>query len=105
MGDLELDLIWPVQPRVSTPRDRRHRTDGAAGAFVAQLHHRPWLPWQRRAADILSELTPAGRYRYPVAVVTVPRQCGKTTWALDLALGRCLQYPDYRAAYKSKGEV
>jgi hypothetical protein len=48
---------------------------------------------------VIGERTPAGRYRYPIVVVTVPRQCGKTTWALDLALGRCLEQPDYRAAY------
>jgi hypothetical protein len=35
-------------------------------------------------------------------VVTVPRQCGKTTWALDLALGRCLEQADYRAAYTAQ---
>jgi len=35
-------------------------------------------------------------------VVTVPRQCGKTTWAFDLALGRCLTSPDYRVAYTAQ---
>lgn len=35
-------------------------------------------------------------------VVLVPRQCGKTTFVFDLALGRCLGYPDYRAAYAAQ---
>jgi hypothetical protein len=60
------------------------------------------LPWQRYAADVIGERTPDGRYRYPIVVVTVPRQCGKTTWALDVALGRCLEQPDYRAAYTAQ---
>lgn len=73
---------------------------------MAHLHGRPWLPWQRSAADLIGERVPdpavGWRYRYPIAVVTVPRQCGKTTWALDLAIGRCLDQPDYRAAYTAQ---
>ncbi len=92
----------PVAPRLATRRDRSRPTDGAVGAFVAHLHRRPWLPWQRLAADLAGERNPDGSYAYPIVVVTVPRQCGKTTWALDLALGRCLQQPDYRAAYTAQ---
>ena len=91
-----------VAPRAATVRDPGSPTDGAAGAFVAKLYGRPWLPWQRAAADLIGERRPDGRYRYPVAVVTVPRQCGKTTWAIDLALGRCLMDTDYRAAYTAQ---
>lgn len=53
-------------------------------------------------ADVVGERTPDGRYAHPLVVVTVPRQCGKTTWAFDLALGRCLQEPDYRVAYTAQ---
>jgi hypothetical protein len=98
----ELELVWPVPPRLATPRDHDFTTDGAAGAFIARLHRRRWLPWQRAAADVIGERTPDGHYRYPIAVVTVPRQCGKTTWALDLAMGRCLRYPDYRVAFTAQ---
>lgn len=88
-----------MPPRRATPRDPSRSTDGAAGAFVAHLHGRPWTEWQRAAADLVGERTPAGRYAYPVVVVLVPRQCGKTTWVFDLAQGRCLEQRDYRAAY------
>jgi hypothetical protein len=35
-------------------------------------------------------------------VVLLPRQTGKTTLAFDLGMGRCLQHPDYRAAYTAQ---
>ena len=91
-----------MRPRLATPRDPSRPTDGDAGAFVAHLHGRPWTPWQRAAADLIGERLPNGRYAYPVAVVLVPRQCGKTTWVFDLAQGRCLVHGDYRAAYTAQ---
>ena len=60
------------------------------------------MPWQRAAADVVGEQDAAGRYVYPTAVILVPRQCGKTTFAFDLALGRGLRRPDYRAAYAAQ---
>jgi len=91
-----------VAPRLATPRDPGAPTDGHAGAFVAHLHRRPWAPHQRLAADVLGELEPDGRYRYPLGVVLLPRQTGKTTFVTDLALGRCLLYRDYRCAYAAQ---
>src|ERR1700712_3496513 len=98
----KLHLPHSVLPRTATPRDYSRPTDGAAGAFIAHLHGRPWLPWQRDAADLIGERTPTGRYAYPVVVVLVPRQTGKTTWVFDLAQGRCLDRADYRAAYTAQ---
>jgi hypothetical protein len=91
-----------VAPRLATPRDPTYPSDGALGAFVAQAHGRPWLPHQRVAADVVGELNPDGSYRYPIAVVLLPRQTGKTTFVMDLALGRCLAYVDYRCAYAAQ---
>ena len=89
-------------PRSSTPRTRGRPTDGALGAFIAHLHHRPWKDHQRLTADVAGERLPTGRYRYPTVVWTFPRQSAKTTTVLDLALGRCLQMPDYRVAYAAQ---
>ena len=92
-----------MPPRRITPRDPSRNTDGAAGAFVAHLHGRPWKPHQRLVADLLGERAPDGiGYAYPVAVVLFPRQTGKTTFAFDLAMGRCLDQPGYRAAYTAQ---
>lgn len=82
-----------------TRRDPNRPTDGDAGAFVAYLHGRPWVPWQVAAANLVGETLPDGRYAYPIVVVLVPRQCGKTTWAFDLMQGRALFHTDYRIAY------
>lgn len=83
-----------VRPRMVTPRDLSRPTDGESGAFVGHLHGRPWLPWQRATADLLGEQLGTGRYAYPVAVVLVPRQTGKTTFVFDTAMGRCLTRTD-----------
>lgn len=91
-----------IAPRLATRRDPTRPSDGALGAFVAQVHGRPWKPHQRLTADVIGELRPDGRYRYPLAVVLLPRQTGKTTLVLDLALGRCLAQTDYRAAYAAQ---
>jgi hypothetical protein len=91
-----------VRPRNATPRDPSRPTDGAAGAFVAHLHRRPWTAYQRAAADLIGERLPNGRYAYGVAVILFPRQVGKTTFAFDLAMGRCLDQVDYRAAYTAQ---
>jgi hypothetical protein len=88
-----------LRPRLATPRDPAYPTDGVLGAFVAHLHGRPWKPYHRQVADVIGEHTPDGRYRYTIVVITWPRQCGKTTFAFDLALGRGLQQTDYRCAY------
>jgi len=87
---------------LATRRDPTHPSDGGLGAFIAQVHGRPWKPHQRLTADVIGELRPDGRYRYPLAVVLLPRQTGKTTMVLDLALGRCLAQTDYRAAYAAQ---
>jgi hypothetical protein len=72
------------------------------GAFVAHLHGRPWKSYHRQAADVIGERLHTGHYRYPIVVVTFPRQCGKTTFVMDLAIGRGLQQLDYRAAYAAQ---
>lgn len=89
-------------PRHATPRTPGRPTDGAAGAFVAYLHGRPWLPWQRLTADVAGERLPSGRYAYPIFLALVPRQCGKTVWAHDDTLGRMLEQRDFRAAYAAQ---
>jgi hypothetical protein len=69
---------------------------------VAHLHGRPWKPHQRLGADLAGERLPSGAYAYPIVVFLFPRQVGKTTMVHDIAIGRCLQYPDYRAAYAAQ---
>lgn len=93
----------PASPRTLTgSRDRALPTDGGGALAIAQLHHRPALPWQRDAAMLIGERRPDGTARYPIVVVVVPRQVGKTTLMLDLALGRLLSRPKCRIAYTAQ---
>lgn len=65
----------------------------------------PWLDWQRLFASVIGEQTDTGRYAYPVAVCLVPRQVGKTSVVSQVAMGRAMQYEDYRAAYTAQTGV
>lgn len=95
-------------PRHDVPRDPALYSDGALVRRFAIARGRPLIPWQAHAADVIGQRIPdpdlpgGWRYRYPVAVIAVPRQCGKTSLAFDIALGRGLHEPDYRAAYTAQ---
>lgn len=54
---------------------------------------KPFMPWQRRAADVALEVDATGAFRYHTVVITVPRQSGKSTMSLSLALHRALIVP------------
>lgn len=58
----------------------------------------PFMPWQRQVADVACELDPADtrRWRYPVVVVTVPRQSGKTTLVRAVTVHRAVTRPGAR---------
>jgi hypothetical protein len=103
--------VTAVVPRIATIRDRTRPTSAASGAFIAQCHRRPWLPWQLDTAAVVGETLPGGRTvngvehlrsAYPITVILVPRQCGKTTFLFDTLLGRVLVTRDYRAAYTAQ---
>jgi hypothetical protein len=82
-----------VAPRVATPRDPGRRTMGGAVAKVADQLGRPLMPWQRLVADVGGEVDDAGLFVYPLVVVTVQRQAGKTALDLAQSVQRCLAGP------------
>lgn len=79
-------------PAYATPRDPHARTMGPAVAVVAKHLGTPLMPWQRQVADVAMELHPddPGRWRYPLVIVTVPRQSGKTTLLRAVAVERAM---------------
>jgi hypothetical protein len=79
-------------PRYATPRTENRTSLGAEVAAIAQLLGQPLLPWQRAVADVALELLPDGRPAYRTVVVVVPRQAGKTTLTLSVALHRALRW-------------
>jgi hypothetical protein len=86
-----------AQPDTSSwcsPRWATRRTDrpslGPAVARVAAMLGTPFMPWQQYVADVAFELDEDGRLAYREVVLTVPRQSGKTTLLLAVAIHRAL---------------
>jgi hypothetical protein len=78
-------------PRFGTPRDPSRKTIGGRWAKVAAALGKPMMPWQRHVADVAGEIDPeTGDLYYGEVVVTVPRQSGKTTLILPVAVDRCI---------------
>jgi hypothetical protein len=77
-------------PLYATPRDPSSPTDGAVVDVVATELGTPLLDWQRHVVDVAGERLENGAYRYPVVVVSVPRQCGKTTLLRAVGTKRAL---------------
>ncbi len=76
-------------PRFSTPRNLDRPTLGPKVAEVAATLGTPLMPWQRHVVDVALEVDPAtGLLAYREIVVLVPRQSGKTTTILSLAVHR-----------------
>ncbi len=78
-------------PRFGTPRDLSRQTLGSKAGQVAAQLGTPYMPWQQHVADVALELDPdTGQLWYRVIVLLVPRQSGKTTLILSIAVHRAL---------------
>lgn len=91
-----------ARPRNHTPRNTDRRTLGAAVAVLAEALGVPFMPWQRRAADVILELDSDGRLHYREVYISVPRQSGKTTMTLALGLHRLLSTREGRIWYTAQ---
>lgn len=89
-------------PLYATRRDPEARTEGRRIALVSDALAAPFIPWQQYVADVATELEPDGSYRYPVVVVTVPRQSGKTTLIRAVGTDRCVSRPDCGVFYTAQ---
>lgn len=78
----------------ATPRTPGRVTHGPAIAVLASAMNRPLMPWQRLVADVATERLDDGSWAYPIVVVTVPRQSGKTTLMTPTWCERCMTSPD-----------
>jgi phage terminase large subunit-like protein len=80
-------------PRFGTPRDYSRATLGGQVAKIAEQLGTPFMPWQQYVADVALEIDPdTGRLYYGEVDLTVPRQSGKTTLILALAVHRALAW-------------
>lgn len=80
----------PAEPRYLTPRTSEY-TYGGAIAKLARANRKPLMPWQRQAADLLTECDYDGRLIHPLGVITVQRQSGKTTLLTPFSIQRALR--------------
>lgn len=78
-------------PRFGTPRNLSRETLGGQVAAFAEQLGTPLMPWQRHVVDVAMEIDPkTGKLYYGEVNLTVPRQSGKTTLILALAVHRAL---------------
>lgn len=96
---------WPhagAAPLHATARDPQYPTDGGQVRVVAQALGTPLMPWQQYVADVAGERKPDGSLRYPIVVVTVPRQSGKTTVMRAVGVARGLRRPRHDCFYTAQ---
>lgn len=92
-GSVHSPTLGDCPPRFTTPRNLDRLTLGPKVAEVAHQLGKPLMPWQRHVADVALEVDPAtGLLVYREVVLLVPRQSGKTTLILALAVHRALAW-------------
>lgn len=81
--------------RYATARTPSRPSFGAQAALYAAALGEPWMPWQRQVADVALELDPdrPGEWAYPLVVVSVPRQSGKTSLMRSIRVHRAIHRP------------
>lgn len=94
-------------PRFATKREPGRPTLGTRQArFAEQLLGQPFMPHQRLIADVAGELrqNDDGLWvpRYPLVVVTEPRQAGKSHQAMAKNGERCFSVPGWRSWYTAQ---
>lgn len=104
-ADLEL---WAAMGRAA-PRWSSSPTPGArheldACRLTAAMLGTPLLPWQEWIVRLATErrTDDPRRYRFPLFLLTVPRQAGKTTVVRVILLTRAILYADRRAYYTAQ---
>jgi len=60
------------------------------------------MPWQTYTNDVAHELLPSGEWAYPIVVITVQRQAGKTALVAGSSTHRCLSGPDRECWYTAQ---
>lgn len=71
---------------------------------VARALGKPLIPWQRLAARIQTErrIDDPRRYRWPIVIITTPRQVGKTTFYGAAQTQKCIMQPNRQAFYTAQ---
>lgn len=108
-----------ASPRYATRPTPGRPHDGARAEALAAALGRPFMPWQSYVARVATERLPdpvrcgacAGvwasnchvcPYAYPVVVVSVPRQSGKTLLLTVILVLRCIREDHHQAFYTAQ---
>lgn len=87
-------------PRWGTMRNFDHKTLGGRVARIAAMFGTPFMPWQRYVADVALEIDPyTGLFVYRGVDLLVPRQSGKTSLMLPVAVHRGMAWQKQRIIY------
>lgn len=90
-------------PKFATKRDPSRPTLGTRqGKFARVWLGQPFMPWQQLVADVAGELRPDGNPAYPMVVVTVQRQAGKSHLAMAQTGERAFSRSRFRAWYTAQ---
>jgi hypothetical protein len=93
-------------PLYATARDPSRPTLGGEVAAIAEQLGKPFMPWQRRVADVAMELDPAtGLLAYGEVDLTTPRQSGKTTLELAVLVHRARRWAGSRMLYGAQDRI
>lgn len=99
-----LAALGDAQPRYWSRPTPGARHDLGSCLVVAEALGTPLMPWQQLVARVATERDGRDprRFRYPVIVLTVPRQSGKTTIMRTILTERCLLQPGRRSFYTAQ---
>lgn len=90
-------------PKFATARDLSAPTMGTRqGEFARVWLRAPFMPAQQLIADVAGELRPNGLPRYPLVLVTEPRQAGKSHLSMAQTGERCFSRPGFRSWYTAQ---
>lgn len=99
-----LEALGDAQPAYFTKPTPGAQHELAQARVVAAALGTPLYPWQALATRIASEkrADDPRRYRWPIVIITTPRQVGKTTWFRVYQTTKCVMQPGRQAFYTAQ---
>lgn len=88
-------------PRFATPRPSGPTMGPAITKTMELIGYQP-MPWQEWAADVIGELREDGLPRWPMIVISVPRQAGKSALMMSVAVHRIMTKSSGRVWYTAQ---
>lgn len=88
-------------PRYATPKPQGLTLGPMISKTMELIGYQP-MPWQDWAADVIGELREDGLPRWPMVIVSVPRQSGKSALMMSVAVHRILTRPNARVWYTAQ---